>query len=155
MNYATAKQLADNIAQNELGIQCDGGSWSVDNEGNDIWDGDYTERECEKIERIRKHILQTFNDTDWQKVADTVNYEVGDKVRFIDDLERYPHTTIPKDSTGTIANIDEDFVYVTIHDEDCVKDLAEWDGQLYLSNTPVTDFDKHEYEGLDSIEKVE
>ena len=88
------------------------------------------------------------------KVADTVNYEVGDKVKFLVEIERGMTTTVLKDAIGTIANIDEDFVYVTIHDEDCAKDLVEWDGQLYLCNTPVTDFDKYDYEGLDSIEKV-
>jgi hypothetical protein len=149
------ERLAEHIAQFELGIQCEDGSWSVDMDGNDVWDGVYSEWDVKKIERITKHLNKTFKDTDWQKVADTVNYEVGDKVKFIDSLERYPHTTIPKDATGTIANIDEDFVYVTIHDEDCAKDLAEWDGQLYLYNTPVTDFDKHEYEGLDVIEIIE
>ena len=87
------------------------------------------------------------------KVADNQNYKVGDKVKFLVEIERGMTTTVLKDAIGTIANIDEDFVYVTIHDEDCAKDLAEWDGQLYLSNTPVTDFDKYDYEGLDSIEK--
>ena len=63
-------------------------------------------------------------------------------------------TIVPKDSTGTIAEIDEGYLSVTCHDEQCAKDLAEWEGQIYLCNTPVTDFDKYDYEGLDSIEKV-
>ena len=120
---------------------------------------------CKGIDIQHKFVCirdgQYYEDEYWCKdcneavnVADTVNYEIGDKVKFIDDLERYPHTTIPKDATGTIANIDKDFVYVAIHNEDCVKDLAEWGGQLYLANTPVTDFEKNIYEGLDCVEKV-
>ena len=150
------EQLAQQIAEDELGIKPEGGEWTSD--GSDsFWCPDYTEEESEKVSRIEQHIDNFLQQVEWKNVANTesvVNYEVGDKVKFLDDLERYPHTTIPKDATGTIADIDELFVCVTIHDEDCAKDLAEWDGQLYLSNTPVTDFDKHEYEGLDSIKKV-
>ena len=69
MNEATANQLANNIAQNELGYEYDGGGWSVDDEGNDIYDFDYSEEDCEKVERILKFIIQTFNETDWQKIA--------------------------------------------------------------------------------------
>jgi len=81
------------------------------------------------------------------------NIKLGDKVKFLVDIERFPETIVPKDSTGTIANIDEEFVYISLHNKKCAKDLAYWDGQLYISNTPLTD-DNHDYEGLDVIEII-
>jgi len=63
------ERLAEHIAQFELGIQCEDGSWSVDMDGNDVWNGDYSEGDVEKIERITKHLDKTLNGIDWQKIA--------------------------------------------------------------------------------------
>jgi len=154
MNEAQIETLAQQIATEELDMDVQYGEWVSDG-SDDFWCPDYTEEQGEQVDRVAEHITKIFNNTDWKKVANNQNYEVGDKVKFLVEIERGMETIVPKDSTGTIANIDEAFVYISLHNEKCAKDLAEWDGQLYLSNTPVTDFDKHEYEGLDSIEKVD
>jgi hypothetical protein len=70
MYKATASQLADTIALNELGIVAEGGMWTEDDvNGDDIWCPDYTEEQCEQVERVAQHITKIFNETDWQKIA--------------------------------------------------------------------------------------
>ena len=70
MEESTASQLADTIALNELGIVAEGGMWTEDYVNGDyIWSPDYTEEQCEQVDRVAQHIIKVFNETDWIKVA--------------------------------------------------------------------------------------
>ena len=70
MKEATASQLANTIALNELGIVAEGGRWTEDYvNGDEKWSPDYTEEQDEQVERVAEHITKIFNDTDWHKIA--------------------------------------------------------------------------------------
>ena len=92
-------------------------------------------------------------------MKNNTEYKIGDKVVFTQTIERYPFAIVDVGDTGTIVEFEEansdrandPLVLIKMDNEQIVKDLAEWEGVLYLSNTPTTD-GEHDYEGLDVIE---
>ena len=81
----------------------------------------------------------------------TTRFKVNDRVRFTKTIDRYPFTVVDVGDTGTVAEIEESYVYIQMDNAQTARDLEEWNGQLMLSNTPITDLSLHAYEGLDSI----
>ena len=81
----------------------------------------------------------------------TTRFKVNDRVRFTKTIDRYPFTVVDVGDTGTVAEIEESYVYIQMDNAQTARDLEEWNGQLMLANTPITDLSLHAYEGLDSI----
>ena len=71
------------------------------------------------------------------------------------DLERFPWCIVPAGSTGTVAEIDDEYIYVTCDDESSNRALHEWEGQVALCNVDDGSNDPTGiFEGAEAIELV-
>lgn len=58
---------------------------------------------------------------------------VGDRIRFVRLVERYPHFSVPKGTTGIVTMIDDQWVYARPDVEiEGLHDNDDWQGEVQI-----------------------
>lgn len=65
--------------------------------------------------------------------------EEGTKVRFVRDVERYPHFVVPEGRTGTVTVSDEKVIRVKL--DEALDGAGEWENEVHWYSDMFVDED--------------